>query len=88
MKEVLNLLKEILLELRKSDDKNKDKLTLTLRECSQISGIGLNTLLIEVNSSQSNFPFFRVGKKVLVNKQMFYKWLDNVAKEHKELKTG
>lgn len=79
------LLTEILSELRKNN-KNEDKLTYSLKECSVLSGIGLNTLQQEISRSNSNFPFFKIGKKVMVDKQLFHQWLENIAKSHEELR--
>ena len=67
------ILKGILYELQKRSNDNK-KLTYTLKECSVISGIGLNTLQEEISKENSDFPFFKIGKKVMVNKSLFHKW--------------
>lgn len=84
------LLKEILDELRKrSEEKKEDaetKLTYSLKECSYISGIGLNTLQEEILKQNSNFPFFKIGKKVMVDKVLFHQWLENISKTHQELR--
>lgn len=81
------LIKEILFELRKNNNVAKDnKLTYSLKECSAISGIGLNTLQQEINKNNSDFPFFRIGKKIMVNKQLFNEWIENISKAHKELR--
>lgn len=81
------LIKEILFELRKNNNIVKDnKLTYSLKECSAISGIGLNTLQQEINKNNSDFPFFRIGKKIMVNKQLFNEWIENISKDHKELR--
>lgn len=84
------LLKEILMELRKKEDEEKQatefKLTYSLKECSYISGIGINTLQEEVAKDNSNFPFFKIGKKVMVDKGLFHQWLENISKNHHELR--
>lgn len=79
------ILKQILIELQKKSDKD-DKLTYTLKECSVLSGIGLNTLQEEVSKENSDFPFFRIGKKVMVNRNLFNKWLENKSIIHAELR--
>lgn len=82
------LLKEILAELRKNSEKEniEDKLTYTLKECSYISGIGLNTLQEEISKRNSDFPFFKIGKKVMVDKKLFQQWLENISIVHQELR--
>ncbi|ABR34428.1 MULTISPECIES: excisionase [Clostridium] len=82
------LLKEILVELRKNSEKENagDKLTYTLKECSYISGIGLNTLQEEISKQNSDFPFFKIGKKVMVDKKLFHQWLENISMVHQELR--
>lgn len=84
------LLKEILCELRKKCEEEKvsieGKLTYSLKECSNISGIGLNTLQEEIAKKNSDFPFFKIGKKVMVDKGLFHQWLENISKSHQELR--
>lgn len=83
------LLKEILTELRnkKNEKENTEfKLTYSLKECSSISGIGLNTLQEEIAKDNSDFPFFKIGKKVMVDKKLFHQWLENISKNHQELR--
>lgn len=84
------LLKEILAELRrKSEIKKEDmdcKLTYSLKECSNLAGIGINTLQEEISKENSDFPFFKIGKKVMVDKKLFHQWLENISKCHHELR--
>lgn len=79
------ILKDILFELQKKSN-DEIKLTYTLKECSVLSGIGLNTLQEEVAKENSDFPFFKIGKKVIVNKLLFHKWLENQSISHAELR--
>ncbi len=78
------LLKEILNEIKRKD--SEDKLTYSLKECSYVSGIGLNTLQEEVAKDNSNFPFFKIGKKIMVDRKLFHQWLQNISKNHEELR--
>ncbi|WP_252225485.1 excisionase [Clostridium sp. ZBS2] len=80
------LLKEILDEIKRKD--SEDKLTYSLKECSYVSGIGLNTLQEEVAKDNSNFPFFKIGKKIMVDRKLFHQWLQNISKTHEELRRG
>lgn len=84
------LLKEILVELRKKNETGREnveeKITYSLKECSYLSGIGLNTLQEEISKENSDFPFFKIGKKVMVDKNLFHQWLENISKTHQELR--
>lgn len=85
------LLEEILYTLQELKDANlqskkQEKLTYTLDECAAISGIGRNTLLEETYKADSTFPYFRIGRKIQVNKAMFEKWLQEMSENHTELR--
>ena len=84
------ILKEILVELRKKDPEEKEfieeKLTYSLKECCYLSGIGLNTLQEEISKQNGNFPFFKIGKKIMVDRGLFHQWLENISKTHHELR--
>lgn len=80
------LLKEILDQIKRKD--SEDKLTYSLKECSYVSGIGLNTLQEEVSKDNSNFPFFKIGKKIMVDRKLFHQWLQNISQNHEELRRG
>lgn len=82
-----DLLKEILYELKKKNNVSEDvKLTYTLKECSNISGIGLNTLQSEILKQNTDFPYFRIGKKIMVDRDLFHSWLKNISQAHNELR--
>lgn len=80
------ILEEILIALKEmqhdSNSKSKQKLTYTLDECAQISGIGRNTLLEETYKADSTFPYFKIGRKIQVDKSMFEKWIKEMAENH------
>jgi hypothetical protein len=73
-------LKQIIVESL-SEVKDKDKLTMTLDETCKLSGIGKNKLTELVYKENTDFPYFRVGTKVLVNREMLVNWLDKISKE-------
>lgn len=84
LEEILYTLKE--LQNSNSQANKQEKLTYTLEECVTISGIGRNTLLEETYKVDSTFPYFKVGKKIQVNKAMFEKWLNDIAVNHTEIR--
>lgn len=61
------------------------KLTMTLDECSQVSGIGKNKLMELAHSQKSDFPSFKIGSKFLINREMLSIWLERVTKEGRVL---
>jgi excisionase family DNA binding protein len=61
------------------------KATMTIDECSEFSGIGRNKILELVHSTNSDFPWFRVGYKFLINRDMVVAWLEKVSKEKRTI---
>ena len=73
-------LKEILEECMQPKE---IKLTLTIKEAAEISGIGREKLT-ELTFAD-DFPAFKVSIKTLINREMFIKWLDKTTVERKQL---
>jgi predicted DNA-binding protein (UPF0251 family) len=84
LEEILYTLKE--LEKANLQSQKQGKLTYTLEECAAISGIGRNTLLEETYKANSTFPYFKVGRKIQVNKAKFEQWLNDLSENHSELR--
>lgn len=61
-----------------------DKLTLTISEAVKVTGIG-RCKLEELIHSDNDFPYFRVGKKVLINNSLLRIWIDKISLEKREL---
>lgn len=76
---MVEYLKEIIRLLKAT---NEEKAVLTLDEVIDYTRIGKNRLLEIINSNQTDFPYFRNGKKILVNKILLDKWLEDKAKNH------
>lgn len=66
-------------------EKKIEKLTLTLDECTELSGIGKNTIDQLVHAENTDFPYFRVGKKVLINREKLILWLDKISEEKRTI---
>ncbi|APM37323.1 excisionase [Clostridium kluyveri] len=77
--------KEIIKDAIKEALNEISKPTLTLDECKEYSGIGRNKLMELVYAENSDFPYFRNGVKILVNKKKLDLWLERVAEENRAL---
>lgn len=81
-----DVLKEILITLRDIKSSQNKKLTYTIDECVEVSGIGKNTLLEEIYKDNSDFPYFKVGNKIKVDRELFEQWIKNNSINHIELR--
>lgn len=63
----------------------QDKAVLDLEETIQYTSIGRSRLIEIINTENSDFPYFRNGKKILVNKSQLDLWLERTAKEHRTI---
>ncbi|MDD3224733.1 MAG: helix-turn-helix domain-containing protein [Clostridium sp.] len=75
--ELKETIEEAISEALKSE--KKDKLTMTLDETCKLSGIGKNKLWELVYKENTDFPYFKVGTKVLVNRDKLINWLNNLT---------
>ncbi|CCJ32859.1 excisionase [Caloramator australicus] len=66
----------------------RTKATLTIEECAKYSGIGrdkLRELAHAACNNKSDFPCFKVGNKVIINKNLFDMWLEKITQEKRVL---
>ncbi|KOF56790.1 excisionase [Clostridium sp. DMHC 10] len=77
-------LKQIIKEAIREAQPQK-KMTLTLEECVKESGIGRSTILELVHAENTDFPYFRVGKKIFINREKLALWLDRISEENRTL---
>lgn len=77
-------LKEIIKQAIKEAQPEK-KMTLTLEEVVKETGIGRNTITALTNAPNTDFPFLKVGRKLLVNRDKLTEWLDKVSQEHRTI---
>lgn len=52
-----------------------EKLTLTVEEAAELTGIGKSLMYEWANSK--GFPMIRVGRRILIIKSKFTEWLEN-----------
>lgn len=62
---------------------SQSKAILTLDEAIAYTSIGKNRMLELINKHNTDFPFFRNGKKILINKAMLDEWLNKVTTENR-----
>lgn len=72
LKEIISLLKAT----------KEEKAVLTIDEVINYTQIGRSRIFEIINSKETDFPYFRNGKKILVNKILLDKWLEDKAKKH------
>ncbi len=80
MNEVLQILKEILVNVKKS---NVSKTALNVSQLAEYSGLSEDKIRQLVHTD--DFPCFRNGNKWLINRELFDEWHKNVALEHRQL---
>jgi excisionase family DNA binding protein len=76
-------LKEIIKQAIQEAYLKEPKLTLTIKDAAELSGIGREKIT-ELTFS-NDFPAFKVGNKTLINRDMFIVWLDKITVEKKQL---
>lgn len=79
---ILEILKEILETLKNN---KSEKFTFTVQEAAEFSGIGQEKIRELVSASNTDFPHFKVGKKVMINKEAFKKWMNKITEEHRNI---
>ncbi|ALS17779.1 excisionase [Clostridium butyricum] len=79
-------MEEILIEIRDAlRGPKQEKATLTVLECSQFMDVNKDKIRELIAKPDTDFPFFKNGNKVLINKALLTQWLDKVSKEHREI---
>ncbi len=75
---------EILLEILKTIKVN-NKATMTVLECSTYMNVSKNKIRELINKTDTDFPYFKVGTKVLINKIQLDSWICKISTEHRVL---
>lgn len=82
---LINILKEILEGIKSIKEIKEEKATLTIREAALYCGIGHEKIRELVESDNTDFPFFKVGTRVAINKILLDNWLVRVSEEHRQV---
>jgi excisionase family DNA binding protein len=57
------------------------KLTLNIQEAAEYLGIGQIKIRELIDKKNTDFPFFKVGSKSLMNRKMLDEWLIKISAE-------
>lgn len=82
MGEVVNLLKDISETLKKP---KIQKITFTIAEAAEFSGFNHWKIRELVDTPNTDFPYFKVGKKTLIDKDMLEIWITKISTEHRKI---
>ncbi|MGN2371927.1 helix-turn-helix domain-containing protein [Clostridium cagae] len=74
-------LKEILETLRV---RNKiEKTTFSVKEAATYLGVGHEKIRELVSRKETDFPYFRVGVRVSIDKKSLDNWIEKITEEHR-----
>ena len=76
------LLKEILLTLK---SERPQKITFTIVEAAEYSGIGQLKIRELISKHNTDFPFFKVGARALIDKSALDRWIEKITQDHRVL---
>jgi excisionase family DNA binding protein len=62
-----------------------NKRTLTVIECAELINVNKEKIRELINKPNTDFPYFKVGAKVLINKEMLHEWLEKISLEHRQI---
>lgn len=70
-------------EIIKNDLSNKS--TFTVLQCASYINVSKEKIRELINKPNTDFPYFKVGTKVLINKKLLQEWLEKISCEHREI---
>lgn len=76
------ILKEILATLK---CERPQKVTFTVAEAADYSGIGQVKIRELISKPNTDFPFFKVGARTLIDKSALDRWIETITQSHREL---
>lgn len=79
---VVNLLEDIKSLLNKP---KIEKITFTIQEAAEFGGFSHTKVRELVDKPNSDFPYFKVGNKTLIDKGMLVIWLEKISIEHRTI---
>jgi len=82
MKEILKVLEEISATLNKP---KVEKRTFTIEEAAEFTGFSHPKIRALIAKPNTDFPFFKVGNKALIDKAMLVMWIEKISTEHRTI---
>lgn len=64
---------------------NSNKRTLTVLECAELINVSEEKIRELISKPNTDFPYFKVGAKVLINREMLNEWLEKISLEHRQI---
>lgn len=61
------------------------KRTLTVTECAEHIKVSEEKIRELINKPNTDFPYFNVGAKVLINREMLQEWLEKISLDHGQI---
>lgn len=74
---------DVLKEILKTLKQNKPKATMTVLECSDYMGVSKDKIRELIHKANTDFPFFKVGTKVLIDRTRLELWIEKASQEHR-----
>lgn len=62
-----------------------DKVTFTVEQCARYTGIGKDKIRKLIAKENTDFPYFKVGVKVIIPKDPLNAWLGKISQERRQL---
>ncbi|WP_202127939.1 helix-turn-helix domain-containing protein [Clostridium sp. C2-6-12] len=83
--QIIDLLKEIVESLKQPKNEKIQKITFTIQEAALYIGTSREKITELVYKTNTDFPYFKVGAKTLIDKKLLDKWIEKITYEHREL---
>lgn len=62
-----------------------ERKTYTVEECAKYTGIGKDKIRELIARENTDFPYFKVGVKVVIPKEPLDRWLEKISMEKRQL---
>lgn len=64
---------------------NSNKRTITVLECAETINVSEEKIRELINKPNTDFPYLKVGDKVLINREMLNEWFEKISPEHRKI---
>ena len=59
--------------------------TLTIEQAAELTGIGKDTIRNLTKYEDTDFPYFKIGAKILISREELEKWIRKISLEHRQI---